>query len=72
MTTYAFHLTLRETEMTVVTEALGLYIKHCEEEIEQGKTESVYVKREAACEIRSRIYSNPEQTSGNNFFEYKG
>ena len=41
MTTYAFHLTLHETEMTVISEALDLYIKHCEEELEKGNSGSL-------------------------------
>lgn len=68
MTTYAFHLTLRETEMTVLSEALDLYLKHCEEELEKGSSGSFLYKRQAAQDVRSRLHSNPEQTSGNNFF----
>lgn len=67
MTTYAFHLTLRETEMTVMSEALDLYIKHCQEELEKGNRGSIPYKRGAALEVRSRLHSNPEQISGNNF-----
>lgn len=72
MTTYTFHLTLRETEMTVLSEALELYIKHCEEEFNKSGREYLCVKMDAAHAVRSRLHSNPEQTSGNNFFDLKG
>jgi hypothetical protein len=68
MTTYAFHLTLRETEMSVMSEALDLYIKHCQEELDKSGRDYLCVKMDAAQEARSRLHSNPEQTSGNNFF----
>jgi hypothetical protein len=71
MTTYAFHLTLRETEMTVMSEALDLYIKHCREELAKSGREYLRIKMNAAQEVRSCLHSNPEQTSGNNFFESK-
>jgi hypothetical protein len=72
MTTYAFHLTLRETEMTVMSEALDLYIKHCQEEIVKGNRDLLPFNREVALKIRSRLHSNFEQTSGNNFFDHEG
>ena len=72
MTTYAFHLTLRETEMTVMSEALDLYIKRCQEEFDKSGREYLRVKMNAAQEVRSRLHSNLEQTSGNNFFDQKG
>ena len=53
--------------MTVMSEALGLYIKYCEEELEKGNSDLLLNKRQAAQEVRSRLHSNPEQTSGNNF-----
>jgi hypothetical protein len=48
MTTYAFHLTLRETEMTVMSEALDLYIKHCQEEFDKSGREHLRIKLNAA------------------------
>jgi hypothetical protein len=72
MTTYAFHLTLRETEMSVMSEALDLYIKHCQEEFDKSGREYLLVMRRAAQEVRSRLHSNPEQISGNNFFDNNG
>lgn len=65
MTTYAFNLVLQETEMIVVQAALDHYIKHCEDEIDAGKVDrdapaSLYLMREVALEVRSRLHSNPE------------
>lgn len=72
MTTYAFKITLRETEMIVIKKALAFYIKHCEDEIDKSngrrdEPPSLYVMRETALEISSGLYLNPRQTSGNNF-----
>ena len=72
VTTYAFHLTLRETDMRVMEEALDLYIKHCQDKIDTDGSESVFRKLDAAREVKSSLYSNMEQTSGNNFFEHEG
>jgi hypothetical protein len=72
MTTYTFHLTLRETEMTVMSEALDLYIKHCQEGFNKIGREYLCVMRGAALEVRARLHSNPEQTSRNSFFDQKG
>jgi hypothetical protein len=69
MTTYAIRITLNEgTELTMMTEALELYIQHCQSEVEQGREQVVWSKLKAAKRIKSSLYSNLEQTSGNNFF----
>lgn len=68
MTTYAIHITLNEgTEIAMITEALDLYIKHCRGEVEKGREQEVWLKLKAAEHIKSGLYSNLEQTSGNNF-----
>jgi hypothetical protein len=54
-----------------MSEALDLYIKHCQEEFDKSGREHLLVMRGAALEVRSCLHSNPEQTSGNNFFESK-
>jgi hypothetical protein len=70
MTTYAFHITVREgSELGVLTDALNLYIKHCHDEIAEGHKRDLYSKMKVAEKIKSCLYSNVEQTSGNNFFD---
>jgi len=72
MTTYAFHLTVREgTELGVLTEALDLYIKHCQDEIDKENRWELYDNLQTAKEIKSKIYQGMVQTSGNNFFDNK-
>ena len=69
MTTYAIRITLNEgTELVMMTEALDLYIDHCRGEIEKGREQEVWLKLKAAEYIKSSLYSNTEQISGNNFF----
>ena len=68
MTSYAIRITLNEgTELAMMTEALDLYINHCRGEIEKGREQEVWSKLKAAERIKSGLYSNIEQTSGNNF-----
>ena len=69
MTTYAIRITLNEgTELAMMTEALDLYIKHCLGEVEKGREQEVWSKLKAAERVKSGLYSNLEQTSGNSFF----
>lgn len=69
MTAYSIRITLNEgTELAMMTEALELYIQHCRGEVEQGREQEVWSKLKAAERIKSGLYSNTEQTSGNNFF----
>lgn len=58
--------------MRVMEEALDLYIKHCQDEIDRDGSASFFRKLDTAREVKSRLYSNMEQTSGNNFFEHEG
>ena len=68
MTTYAIRVTLNEgAELAMMAEALDLYIDHCRGEIEKGREQEVGLKLKVAECIKSRLYSNLEQTSGNNF-----
>jgi len=68
MTTYSIHIILNEREeLAMMTEALDLYIQHCRSEVEQGREQEVWLKLKAAEHIKSGLYSNIEQTSGNNF-----
>ena len=69
MTSYAIRITLNEgTELAMMTEALDLYINHCRYEIERGREQEVGLKLKAAERIKSSLYSNLDQTSGNNRF----
>lgn len=69
MATYAFHLILNEgPEMKMMTDALNLYIKHCEDEGDEGNMTFDNMKR-IAVQVQSLLYRNREKTSGNYFFE---
>lgn len=69
MATYAFHLILNEgPEMKMMTDALNLYIKHCEDEGDEGNMTFDNMKR-IAVQVQSLLYRNREKTSDNYFFE---
>lgn len=69
MATYAFHLILNEgPEMKMMTDALNLYIKHCEDEGDKGNMTFDNMKR-IAVQVQSLLYRNREKTSDNYFFE---
>ncbi len=68
MSTYAIRINLNEgADIAMMAEALDLYIKQCRSDIEQGREQEVWSKLKAAEYIKSGLYSNLEQTSGNNF-----
>ena len=69
MTKYRFHIDLDEAELSVVSSALDMMIKHLDE---PNRNDAYSPERLAkAVSIRSRLYSSSTmyQISGNNFQE---
>lgn len=69
MTTYAYKLTLDEGESITLEAALELMIDHCEKQLAEGNKTPYYAHKSSAQKILDRLYSNVQQTSGNNFFK---
>ena len=68
MTTYAYRLTLRDTEYLMMEAALKLMVQHCKEKLAQGEGAPYLAYKQSAEDVLNRLDSDTYQTSGNNFF----
>ena len=69
MTTYAYDLTLNDTESIMLEMSLKLTIEHCKQKIEEGEDVPYRAHKQSAENVLSRLCANVRQTSGNNFSE---
>ena len=69
MTTYAYYLTLNDSESEMLRMGLELTIVHCREKIENGEDGPYEAHKQSAEKVLSRLFDNVRQTSGNNFSE---
>ena len=69
MTTYAYVITLNDSECIMMEAALKHMIRHCEEKMTQGEVAPYWSHKQSAEAVLNRLYSDTYQTSGNNFFE---
>ena len=67
MTTYAYYLTLNDTEIIMLRKSLNLTMEHCEQKIKNGEDVPYRAHKQSAENLLSRLYDNVHQTSGNNF-----
>lgn len=51
--------------------ALDLMIKHCQEKLDEGAGSPFWAHKHSAESVLEKLYQNPSQTSGNNFFDKK-
>jgi hypothetical protein len=71
MTTYAYTITLNDSEVIMIKAALDLMIKHCEEKLDKGAGAPFWDHKNSAQSVKEKLYDNTIQTSGNNFFDKK-
>ena len=69
MTTYAYDLTLNDSELGMLHMSLELTIDHCRQRIENGEDVPYRAHKDSAEKVLSRLCANVRQTSGNNFSE---
>ena len=67
MTTYVYRLTLNDSECIMMEAALKLMIKHCTEKLAQGEGAPNWAHKNSAEKVLSKLYSDTNQNSGNNF-----
>ena len=67
MTTYAYTITLNDTESIMLHAALELMIEHCEQKLENGPLAPYVSRKKCAQEVLARLYDNTMQTSGSSF-----
>jgi hypothetical protein len=51
----------------MMTAALKLMIKHCQEKLDEGDSAPYWAHKRSAQNVLDRLYDNTFQTSGNNF-----
>jgi hypothetical protein len=71
MSTFQFTITINESEMIALRASLELMIEHCQQKLDEGAGAPYWARKESAKSILDKLYKNPLQTSGNNFFDDK-
>lgn len=71
MTTFAYKITINDSEAIMLRAALDLMIKHCQEKLDEGAGSPFWAHKHSAESVLEKLYQNPSQTSGNNFFDKK-
>lgn len=69
MTTFAYNITLHDSEAIMLKAALELMIKHCQEKLDEGAGAPFWAHKHSAQNVLEKLYNNTIQTSGNNFFD---
>ncbi len=69
MTTFAYNITLNDSEAIMLQAALELMIKHCQEKLDEGAGTPFWAHKHSAQNVLEKLYDNTIQTSGNNFFD---
>jgi len=71
MTTYAYTITLNDSEVIMLKAALELMMKHCKQKMDEGAGAPYWAHNHSAQSVLEKLYDNTIQTSGNNFFNDK-
>ena len=71
MTTYAYTITMNDSEAIMLKAALELMIKYCQEKLDDGAGAPFWAHKHSAQNVLEKLYDNTIQTSGNNFFNEK-
>jgi len=67
MTTMSYKLSLNDSEMIMLEEALKMMIEKCEREITLNPRAPFLAHLESAKALTARLHKNTVQTSGNTF-----
>ena len=67
MTTFAYKLTLNDSEAFMLKGALELMIKHCDEHMVGGPCAPYWANKDSAKNVLKRLFADTHQTSGNDF-----
>ena len=69
MTTYSFKLSLNDSEMIMLKEALKMMIEKCEREITLNPRAPFFAHLGSAKALNARLKKDMVKTSGNTFFK---
>jgi len=67
MTTYQYKLTLDDSEMIALTEALNMYLAHCSKQLADGPKAPYLAHQQSIERIQAKLFDNTRQISGSNF-----
>ena len=67
MTTYSYKLSLSDSEMIMLEEALKMMVEKCEREITLNPRAPFFAHLGSANALRARLHKDTVQTSGNTF-----
>ena len=68
MTTMSYRLSLNDSEMIMLEEALKMMIEKCEREITLNPRAPFFAHLESAKALNARLNNDTVQTSGNSYF----
>ncbi|MEN9549970.1 MAG: hypothetical protein RIR12_2561 [Bacteroidota bacterium] len=71
MTTFAYNITLNDSEAIMLKAALELMIKHCQEKLDEKAGAPFWAHKHSAQSVLEKLYEITIQTSGNNFIDNK-
>ena len=71
MTTYAYTITMNDSEVIMLKAALELMISHCQDKLDEGAGAPYWAHKYSAQSVLEKLYDNTIQTSGNNFYNDK-
>ena len=69
MTTFAYTISLNDSEAIMLKAALELIIKHCQEKLDAAEGAPYWAHKHSAQSVLDKLYDNTNQTSGNNFLD---
>jgi hypothetical protein len=69
MTTFAYTITMDDSEVIMLQAALELMIKHCQNKLDEGAGAPYWAHKHSAQSVLEKLYDDTIQTSGNNFFK---
>ena len=69
MTTFIHTITLTDSEVIMLEQALQMMIEHCADQMVDGPEAPFWAWQMSAKEVLSRLYGNSVQTSCNNFLD---
>jgi len=69
MTSYAYTITLDDSEAIMLEAALELMIKHCQEKLDEGAGAPYWAHQRSAQKVLEKLNGDTTLASDNNFFD---
>jgi hypothetical protein len=69
MTTFAYTVTMNDSEVIMLKAALELMMKHCDDKLAEGAGPPYWAHKHSAESVLEKLFDKTIQTSANNFFD---